>query len=262
MIIPALLLAKIIITTIIVLILLFLAEKISPQVSGIISGVPTGTAIILFFYALEQGTRFVLQSSLFNLVGMVAIHAFIYFYLIFSNKNKLSNIIFSSLMGLAAYFLTISVLKRFEYSLFSAIILPLGSILFFNHLFRKIKDLSIKNNIKIGPKIIFIRVIVASLAIIVITSVAEAVGPGWAGLLSAFLTTIFPLLVIVHSTYGKEQVHTIIRNIPKGQVAVIIYVLSIIFLYPRVGVYLGTLISYLFVFVYLLLLFRYTKMTN
>jgi len=51
----ALLLYKISITVLAVLGLSFVAEKVSARLAGLLSGYPSGTAIILHFYGLEYG---------------------------------------------------------------------------------------------------------------------------------------------------------------------------------------------------------------
>lgn len=256
MIITALLIIKIIVTILFVLILSLLAEYVNPKVSGIISGIPTGTAIILFFYALEQGTDFASQSSLFNLVGMLSMQVFIYLYFMASSKNGKINIFISSIIATIGYLIVIFLLKQFQFNILTALIIPLISIPLFTYLFKKIDNTIIKNKVKLSTKILFIRAIVASVVILLVTSIAQIVGPKWAGLFSAFPTTLFPLILIIHDTYGKEHVHTIIKNVPKGQWSMVIYVISVFFLYPLLGVYLGTLISYSLVILYLLVILK------
>ena len=112
MIITAFLIIKFLVAILFVLFLSWLAEHVSPEMSGIISGIPTGTAIILFFYGLEQGADFASQSSLFNLVGMISMQAFIYIYYKMSTKNSKSNILVSSVCAAIAYLAVIFLLKR------------------------------------------------------------------------------------------------------------------------------------------------------
>ena len=259
MVITTLFVIKTVVTILFVLVLSLLAEWVSPKVSGIISGIPTGTAIILFFYGLEQGTEFASQSSLFNLVGMLSMQVFIYVYFKASIKNSKMNIFFSSIIATGGYLITILLLKQFQFNLVTALIIPLISIPLFTYLFKKVKNSSIKNTVKLNPKVLFIRAIVASVVILFVTSIAQLVGPKWAGLFSAFPTTLFPLILIIHNAYGKEHVHTIIKNVPQGQWAMVMYIVSVFFLYPLLGVYLGTLISYSVVILYLVVLFRMHK---
>ena len=71
---------KFIITTVVVIALSFIAEYISPKWAGIISGFPTGTPIILYFYALENGLKFAGESAIYNMVGLVAMQMFLFCY--------------------------------------------------------------------------------------------------------------------------------------------------------------------------------------
>jgi len=235
-----------------------IAEYINPKVSGILSGIPTGTAIILFFYGLEQGPNFASQSSVFNLVGMLGLQVFILIYFLSSKSNSKGNIFISSLLATLGYLITIFLLNQFNFSLLTAIIFPLISIPLFTYLFKKINNSTIKK-IKVNPKVLFLRAIFSSIFILLIIGLAKILGPEWAGLLSAFPTTVFPLILIMHFSYGKEPVHTIIKNIPKGQWAMLVYIPCIFFLYPLLGIYLGTLIAYSLVMLYLLIVFKFSK---
>src|SRR3989338_10633725 len=165
MIITALFVIKTVVTILFVLVLSLLAEWVSPKVSGIVSGIPTGTAIILFFYGVEQGTDFASQSSLFNLVGMLSMQVFIYLYFRTSVNNTKMNIFFSSIIATGGYLITIFLLKQFQFNLVTALIIPLISIPLFSYLFRKVKNSTIKNTVKLSPKVLFIRAIVASVVI-------------------------------------------------------------------------------------------------
>lgn len=250
---------KLIITVLFVLFLSLLAEYTSPKIAGIISGLPTGTAIILFFYGLEQGPMFASESSIFNLVGMLSMQIFIYLYYLISTKNDWKNIILSSFIASTGYFATIFILRQFHFNIFTALFVSLISIPVFLYLFKPIKDSKIKNQVKLHWEILLVRSFVAFLVILFVTAIAQVVGPEWAGLFSAFPTTLFPLILIIHATYGKEHVHTIIKNVPKGQLGMVIYVTSVFITYPLLGIYLGTIISYSLVILYLLLLLLILK---
>lgn len=136
MIITSLFLIKLITAVLFVLILSLLAEHVSPRASGIISGVPTGTAIILFFYGLEQDATFAAESSVFNLVGMLSMQVFIYLYLRASTKNSKLNILSSSLVAIFGYAVVIFLLDQINFNLFTALMIPVVSIPLFSYLFR------------------------------------------------------------------------------------------------------------------------------
>ncbi|MBI5389847.1 hypothetical protein HZB01_05715 [Candidatus Woesearchaeota archaeon] len=248
---------KLAITIFFVLLLSLLAEYVSPKVSGIISGIPTGTAILLFFYALEQGTAFSVQSAVFNVGGIVAVHMFIYLYYLCSKNNSKSNILFSTIAATSGYLAVSFIVRQIPFTLCTAILIPLVSIPLFSYLLKRIENTTIEQKIQLTPQILLIRVLVASVIITIITEIAGLVGPAWAGILSVFPTTVLPLVLIIHATYGQKQVHTILKHIPLGQWSVVMYVISVTFAYPAFGVYWGTILAYCPVAVYLFVLWKW-----
>jgi hypothetical protein len=93
---------------------------------------------------------------------------------------------------------------------------------------------------------------VLAAAIVIITSTAKFVGPGWAGLFSAFPITMLPLVVIIHFTYGPKHVYSILKNVPRGLGSLVIYSLAVFFFYPSYGIYVGTVMAYALATIYLI----------
>ncbi|SFD46452.1 hypothetical protein [Algibacter lectus] len=229
-----------------------LAENVSPKVAGILSGYPTGSAITLFFFGLEVSPDFAAKSAVYNMMGLTAALTFVYVYYIASRYFKRFNILLSSLSAITAYFAVVSLLHLIEINKYIAILIPITFSFLFIRLFKSIENINIKTKAKLNYKILFVRAFFAALIILVITSVPKFVGPTWAGLFSAFPTTLFPLMLIIHFTYSKEHVHTVIKNVPIGMFSLIIYSLVISIVYPLHGIYVGTLISFGAATVYLL----------
>lgn len=252
----ALMLVKIVLTVSFILFLSVLAEKVGPRVSGVITGIPTATAIILFFYGIEQGVDFAVQSSVFNLAGMLSLHTFIFMYFLVSKNNSKKNIFLSTLVSLAGYFLVVFFLQQIEFDIFGAVIVSLLSVSIFSYMLRKIEDTKIKKKVKLTFRVMLSRSLIASFIVVIITNIPQIVGTELAGIFSSFPTTVLPLVLIIHSSYGNKNAHTILKNVLNGQWAVIIYVVSLFFLLPILGVYLGTVSSYIFVFLYLALFFK------
>lgn len=239
-----LLLIKLVVAIAFVIGLSLLAENVSPKVAGILSGYPTGSAITLFFFGLEVSPDFASKSAIYNMVGLTAALSFVYIYYIASKYFKNFNILFSSLFALAGYFAIVWILHLIELNKYIAMLIPITFSFLYIYLFKDIKNINIQTKTKLNFKILFIRAFFAALIILVITSVPKFVGPTWAGLFSAFPTTLFPLMLIIHFTYSKEHVHTVIKNVPIGMFSLIIYSLTISIVYPLFGIYLGTLLSF------------------
>ena len=136
---------------------------------------------------------------------------------------KRFNIILSTLTALVGYFIVVWLLHYIELNRYIAVLIPISFSLLFIYLFKNIENHKINNKVKVDYKVLLLRAGFAVLIILIITSIPELVGTKWAGLFSAFPSTIFPLILIVHFTYSKEHVYTIIKNVPIGIFSVIIY---------------------------------------
>ncbi|WP_299780003.1 hypothetical protein [uncultured Formosa sp.] len=236
-----------------------LAENVSPKVAGILSGYPTGSAITLFFFGLEVNPEYAAKSAVYNMIGLTAALTFVYIYYIASKFFNKYNILLSALSAILGYFIVVWLLHHLEVNTYIAILIPIIFSFLYLYLFKNIKEINIKTKAKLSYKTLFVRAFLAALIILVITSVPKFVGPTWAGLFSAFPTTLFPLILIIHLTYSKEHVHTVIKNVPIGMFSLIIYSLTISIVYPLYGIYWGTLLSFGTATTYLLV---YKKIRN
>lgn len=248
----SLIIAKIVVTVSAVLGLSLAAEHASPKAAGLLSGYPLGAAIILFFYGLEVGPGFAAESALYTLAGLIASQSFMYFYYKSSLYFKRLCIPLSTLTSLSGFFLVVWLLHFINLGKSSALAAAVTSIAIFLYLFKDVKDVEISTRIRLTHGIILARVILAASIIVAVIAAGTLVGPKWAGLFSAFPSTSLPLMLIIHFTYDKEHVHTIVKNVPRGLGAVIMYIVTVSFAYPAYGIYAGTALSFLMATVYML----------
>jgi len=252
--------AKILTSIIFVVALSVIAENVSPKVAGILSGFPLGTAIALFFIGIENGKDFAANSAIYTLSGFSASLVLVYFYYKISSLiTTRHNVLVSSIIAIIAFSLVAKTLSLFSLGLVGGFIISVGSIIYFSLKFRIIENTVVVKKIRFTQWVLLIRALVAAAIVLFITGIAKLVGSNVAGILSAFPITLFPFLVIIHLTYGKEQVHTIIKHYPSGLGALITYVISVSYTYPLFGVVNGTLLSFLFAIIYLVLFFIFTK---
>ena len=248
-----LIIIKIFVTISIVLALSLIAEHVSPRVAGLLAGYPLGAGLALFFYGYEISAEFAAQSAVYTIIGLIAIQFFGYCYYLFSSYFKKFTVVVSSALSIAGYFCAAWLLHFLELGALVSVVLTIVSIAVFVFLFRNIENKKIKNKITLSFQTLLIRALFAALFIVGITYIANLVGPRWAGLFSAFPTTFFPLLVIVHLTYTTQHAHTIIKNFPIGLGSLIAYSLAVIFTYPAYGIFAGTAISLFLATIYLLI---------
>lgn len=220
-----------------------LAEYVSPKVAGIISGYPTGSAIVLFFFGLEQGAAYAASSALYNMVGLTAMCVFVFVYWLFSRIVQRFSCLLSSLAALAAYLLAAYLLGQVSWGMVGAILLSALTAIALMSVMKKVQNVKIKR-IPFRFSVIVWRAVLAAFMILFITLLPFVLPVQWAGLFSAFPSTLFPLLIIIHLTYEKAAVHTIIKNVPVGLFSLLLYSLTVHLAYPALGIYFGTLLAY------------------
>jgi hypothetical protein len=170
--------------------------------------------------------------------------SFFYFYYLVSARMRRWSILAASLSAIFGFLIVDILLQMVVLPSWGSILIAAAAILGFGALFRKIPNTRIAEKLRLGPRVLLFRAALAALIILSIIGTANLVPPNWAGLFSAFPSTVFPLIFIIHSAYGAEQAHTIIKNLPTGLWSLVLYTLTISFAYPRFGIYWGTLIGY------------------
>ena len=225
-----------------------LAERAGPRVAGVLSGYPLGTAILLYFIAVEQGITFASESAVYALPGLIATLTFLYAYFLGSRKcvalPVIPQIILSSIGAFITYLGVSWLFQLTSMSLIQAAVILLVAIFVALILFRKIENVRILNRVRLTKGVILLRAALAAIIVLVISGMAAWIGPRWAGLLSGFPVTLYPMMLILHFTYGVEPVHTVIRNFPRGLGALWVYILAVTVGYPVLGLGLGTLCAF------------------
>ena len=95
-----------------------------------------------------------------------------------------------------------------------------------------------------SARLIVGRLVFTATLVLAVTELANIVGPGWAGVLSAFPVALYPLVLLVHREYGPAPAQTILVNFPYGLWSVIAYALTVSIAYPLYGVIWGTLLGF------------------
>ncbi|MEW5955346.1 MAG: hypothetical protein AB1626_02285 [Candidatus Micrarchaeota archaeon] len=235
-----LLAVKLFIAVAVVVVLAVIAEHISPKLAGLISGLPTGSLITLFFIGLDNGALFASNTAIYNMIGIIAMQAVLFFYYAASARFEKHALLYSAACSVVGYLGVASLLQFVPSDAILAVLLPLASIPLFIYLFRKIEYRKVEKKVKLSVQVLFWRALAAGLLILAVIEIASFVGPKWAGLLTAFPNTTFPLILIVHYTYGAKPVHAIIKAFPTGLASLIAYSLAVSVTYPLFGIYWGT----------------------
>jgi len=239
-----LLLAKIAVTVLVVLSLSAVAESVSPRLAGVLSGYPVGSAISLGFYGVEFGADFAGRCASYNLAGLVASQLFVFLYYRATLRPHRFPVAAASGVALAGYLAAAWLLARLQLHGWAAVAAAVAAIVAFSRVLRGEEELPPARRVRYSLAILLPRALLAAAMVVAVTGVAGWVGPRWAGLLSAFPVTLYPLLLVMHLGHGPAQARAIIRHFPAGLWSVVAYSLTVASAYPALGLLPGTLLGF------------------
>ena len=239
---------KVGVSVLVVVGLSLLAERVGPRAAGVLSGYPLGAALSLFFIGVEIDPAFAARSAVFTAGGLTATLAFAAGYLMglrgAEKRRRIAAMAFSILPALVAYSAAAVVLAAVPLRWYSAPVVAMTGLFLAERAFARVSDAGVPAKTPFRLSVALVRGAFAALAIVSITAAAHAVGPGWAGLFSAFPITMLPLLAIVQFSHPPAQVRAILKNVPRGLGSLLVYVLVVAAAYPSLGVAKGTLLAY------------------
>ena len=250
----SLLLAKIVFSVVVVLGLSWIAERVNPRIAGIISGMPLGAVLALFFVGMELGPEFTAVSALYAIPSITSTLAFAIGYYFTSRLDIRYSPLCCSVTGLICYLLFSFALSTIEFDLFIGVPLVLAAIIIVAYAFHSHNPNKIQKKIRMTWPRMLIRSGMAAGFVVVITTIADVLGPRWSGLMLGFPMTFLPFLLIIHLTYSANQVRTIIRNFPLGIIGLLCFLIIAHLTIPLFGVNLAIVISMAGALVYLSLL--------
>ncbi|HRX16909.1 MAG TPA: MFS transporter [Spirochaetota bacterium] len=247
---------KIIISVTVILALIYVSER-NAKLGGIFAGLPIGTGIMVFFYAIEQGNNFMLASIPYAISGLSSTLAFTAgFYLggkFFVNRPVIK-ILSSLICSMICYFLVSYMISLININLLkSLIIFSLSTLianLFFSHIPAQ-KKIAVK---KLTVCSISFRIIFITMSILVITGLANTIGSKWAGIMASFPSALCPLLLVLAFLYDDQLYPSVIKSFSYSITTISIFYLFILWLVPITGLFIATALTYLICFFYIYLL--------
>lgn len=239
-----LLLTKIVVTILVVLSLSAVAENVSPRLAGVLSGYPVGSAIALGFYGVEFGADFAGRCASYNLAGLVASQFCVFIYFTASRSSLRCPVAVCSIVAVGGFAAAAWTMAQLQLQGWAAVAVTSVAILAFSYALRGQEEVRPLVRVRYSLGLLLVRALLAAAMVVAVTAAAGWVGPRWAGLLSAFPVTLFPLLLVMHSTYGAAQTREVIRHFPAGLWSVVAYSLTVSVAYPTIGLLQGTLLGF------------------
>lgn len=206
-----LLLLKLIVTPILIASASLSAKRWGQLVSGWLVGMPLTSGPILAYLTVEHGRSFAAHAALGSLGGAAAQACFVVGYCRTARHGWLSALLAGSGGFLAAGLL----LQHEQWSTGPLLAVALGALLLALQLVPQKPFEPPANNTNAASKL-WLRMLVSTVVVLLITTLAPRLGPGWSGLLSTFPLFAALLAVFAQHTFGPLAATHVLRGLLLG----------------------------------------------
>ncbi|WP_041693595.1 hypothetical protein [Emticicia oligotrophica] len=218
------------------------SRKWGNSVGGLIASLPWIAGPIMLFFTLEQGVDFAVSSVKGIMMGVIGILGFCFAYIYSAMRHKWY--VSLSLAYLSFVGVTI-ILKNFEDYMglngwfILADILSLGGLV----IFPKVKPE--KGESKRLKFDIYLRMIIITVFVALITYLAKILGPTWSGILTPFPIITAILAAFTHYTQGAYGTSLILRGMLTGFIGFAAFLFLQAKLLPNFSIALAFLIGFI-----------------
>ena len=182
-----------------------------PSVSGWLVGLPLSSGPVVFFFALEQGSRFASAAAQGALAGIISLCGFSLAYIWISKR---SGWMASILASWAVFFALTFFMDRLKIPLVLAVIGPLLILLV---VLKLIPDATPFEELPATPHWeILVRMIASTAMVLILTGSANFLGPRLSGLLTPFPVMSSVLAVFSHRFQGAPAAAHFLRGLLVG----------------------------------------------
>ena len=222
---------------------LYAAEKYGPKFGGIIAGLPSTTAVGLFFIGYAQSAQAASQAATLMPAAVGGSLIFVIAYVMLCRRTGyklallIASIVWLTIALPLAYF-------RFE-DMYTATLFFLAvwiATLFYMR--RQTTDVKMPEKMSYTKAQMLWRAVFAGALIASAVVISSLFGPLWGGALAAFPAMFLTTFIILCRAYGCEYSTAFAKSTPLGLFGVIPYLWGVHFLYPGYGLIIGTLLSY------------------
>ena len=198
---------------------------------GWIGGFPWVAGPISFFIAIEHGTQFAASTIPSALLGSIGTMFFALVYAVAASRMKWFPTV---LMSYAAFFVVALASLGRSVSLTAGILLNLVVLTGILYVFPKPKK---KSEYRKQPVYdIPLRMLVATLFVVVLTQAADFLGPTWSGILTPFPIMTSTLAVFTHSQQGGDAAARILYGLLLAGYGFVAFLVGVYWLVPLLGV--------------------------
>ncbi len=246
-----------ILSAFVVIIITIIAEKYGTKIGGILGTLPSTIIIAFIFIAINKGINFAVRSAAVVPAEMGINLIFLLIFVLLAYKSTIKAILGS--LSVWTILSALLFLSSLESILISIAIYVLGLVIVFITL-EKIKKIKSHGMVKVHytTKKILLRGIIAG-SIIALAVYLSNIDAALSGIFSIFPAIFTSTMIITLTEHGPDFSAAMAKSMTLGSQSVMTYVIAIYFLYPKCGILMGTIVSFILAFFVSIVLLQFRK---
>ncbi len=230
-----------------------IAERLGSKRGGLIANLPSTVLIALVFVGLVNDAGFAALATRAVPVGMTIDTIFLMVFIILLKKSLVTAVLLSlSTWMVLAYTAGQIHCSSMVFTILVYFLVAITSFLILEYRF-EIPSKG-KSRKKFTPINSMVRALFAGSVVAGTTIISAFAGTYWVGLFSTFPAVMLSTMVILTLNQGKAFARATGKVMILASTNIIIYALGVSITYPLLGITLGTIISFVFSFFWVLLL--------
>jgi uncharacterized membrane protein (GlpM family) len=236
-----------------------IAEKKGSVLGGILGGLPSTSAFSFFFIAINQSIAIAVDATTVFPIAFGVTSAYLFLFAFFGRYGFGKGIATALLIWFAVSTIIILLgLTDFVFCLFAGVVI---SVLTYFGFSKALKLENLKGKGKLYRlRDVLLRGIGAGSLVLLSVFLSQVGGAVLGGIAAAFPAVFTSTLVILNNSRGLEFSRAMTKPLAiSGILTIIPYCVTVRFLYPSLGIWLGTLASYALVLPLAVLSYFLTK---
>lgn len=225
-----------------------IAEKANENVSGIIIMFPTTIVLGFFFLGFTTSAQKVADIVPATLIpiGITILSSVVYISnAYFFSKlvlSKRSQIILTFISGNIIWFVLAAPFAIWKFNNLTVGITGYFLLIILAHYFLNRQNVSLERpKIKYSkPQILFRALFMGSIILLVVL-LGKTLNPFWGGVMTMYPAATYAALTVFHFYYDPQQLYSFFKKSAIGSLSLFLYAISVMILFPKIGVIFGTI---------------------
>ena len=221
-----------------------IAESVGSTAGGVLGGFPSTSALSFLFIGVNQSANAAVQVTVIFPLAFSFTCAFLLFYAFFAKRGFRIGLSFSLLIWFAiSALIAISNVKNFVFSLvIGVLVLAVTFYVFAERISLKVYPSEKRHYTGVQH---LGRGLLAGAIVLLAVAASQIGGPVLGGIFSSFPAVFTSTLYVVNKSSGIDFSRSMTKPLAVSSILTVIpYCIAVRYLYPSLGVWVGTIISY------------------